>query len=83
VCKVHEKFSTVDQSGIWNVGTEHPCSFLEIAEAVAEKENAQVIEIDMPADLKQQYQEYTCADLTNLEKIVKIDWIDVIDWIKR
>lgn len=83
VCQVHEKFLCVDQTGIWNVGTGNTRSFLEVAETVAEKENAQVVEIAMPADLKQQYQEYTCAELTNLEKIVKIDWIDVIDWIKR
>jgi len=83
VCRVHEKFLCVDQTGIWNVGTGNARSFLEVANAVAEKENAQVVEIAMPASLKQQYQEYTCAELTNLEKIVKIVWIDVIDWIKR
>lgn len=83
VCQAHEKFLYNDQSDIWNVGTGTPRSFLELAETIAEKENAQVVEIAMPADLKQQYQEYTCAELTNLEKVVKIDWINVIDWIKR
>lgn len=83
ICKIHEKFFNVDQSDIWNVGTGKSCSFQDIAKVICEKENAEIIEIPMPNKLKGQYQEYTCADLTKINKIVKIDWTDVIDWIKR
>ena len=83
ICRLHEKFFAVDESGIWNVGTGNPRSFSEVAHAIAEKENAQIVEIPMPENLRNQYQEYTCADLTKLKKLVNIDWIDVIDWIKR
>ena len=83
ICKLHEKFFSIDESGLWNVGTGQPRSFLDIAQAVAEKESAEIVEIPMPENLKGQYQEYTCADLTKLKKVVNINWTDVIDWIKR
>ena len=83
ICRLHEKFFTVDESGLWNVGTGRTRSFLDVAQAVAEKEGAEIVEIPMPENLKGQYQEYTCADLTKLKKLVNIEWIDVIDWIKR
>lgn len=83
VCKIHEAFFDIKESGIWNVGTGIAHSFKEIAEAIAEKENAQIIEIPMPADLKNQYQKYTCADLTKLNQLVNIDWTNIIDWIKK
>ena len=83
ICQLHEKFFNIDNSGLWNVGTGETRSFREIADAIAEKEGANVIEIPMPEDLKPQYQKYTCADLTKLNKHVNTKWIDVIDWIKR
>ena len=83
VCKIHEEFLSINKSGIWNVGTGVAKNFREVAEAIAEKENADIVEIPMPADLKNQYQKYTCADLTELNKLVNINWIDIIDWIKN
>lgn len=83
ICQIHEKFFDVEESGLWNVGTGITHNFREIANAVAEKEGADIIEIPMPEDLKPQYQKYTCADLTKLNRLVDIKWIDVIDWIKR
>lgn len=83
ICRVHERFFAIDESGLWNVGTGKTRNFREIAEAISAKENAQIVEIPMPEKLKGQYQDYTCADLTKLDKLVKLDWIDVIDWIKR
>lgn len=83
ICKLHEKFFDVDESGIWNVGTGTPRSFRDIADAVCQKEKAEIIEIPIPDTLKGQYQEYTCADLTKLNKTVNMEWIDVLDWIKR
>lgn len=83
ICKIHEKFFDIDKSDLWNVGTGETRSFREIADAVAEKEKANVIEIPMPEDLKPQYQKYTCANLTKLNNLVNINWIDVIDWINK
>ena len=83
ICQIHEKFFDVDETGLWNVGTGETHSFREIANAIAEKEGADIIEIPMPEDLKPQYQKYTCADLTKLNKVTKMKWIDAIDWIKR
>ncbi len=82
VCRVHEKFLTVDQSGIWNVGTGSPRNFLQVAVATAIKENAKIAEIDMPSELKSQYQDYTKADRTRLDEVCLMDWIDVLDWIR-
>ena len=48
-------------SGIFDLGTSEPISFLEVAELVAEKENAQVEIIPFPEHLKNKYQYYTCA----------------------
>lgn len=83
VCKVHEKFLSIKESGIWNIGTGIPHNFREIADAIALREKANVIEIPMPGDLKNQYQKYTCANLTKLNQLVNIDWIDILDWIKN
>ena len=83
ICKVHEYFFNIDETGLWNVGTGETHSFREIADAIAEKEGADIIEIPMPEDLKSQYQKYTCADLTRLNKHISLKWIDAIDWIKR
>ena len=80
---LNEKFFDINKSGLWNVGTGESRSFREIADAIANKTNSEVTEIPMPEDLKLQYQKYTCADLTNLNKYIQMKWIDVIDWIKR
>lgn len=66
VCSVHEKFFDIKESGVWNLGTGRATSFESVARMVAEKFNAKVKYISMPDNLKNQYQEYTCADLTKL-----------------
>ena len=44
---------------------------------VAEKYGAEVVEVPMPNDIKDQYQKYTCADLTKLNKIIPHkDWCE-------
>ena len=83
ICKLHEKFFDIDDSGIWNAGTGKAHSFRDIADAICRREDADIIEIPMPSELKSQYQEYTCADLTKLKNTVTIKWIDVLDWIKK
>ena len=82
VCQVHERLLHVNQSDIWNVGTELPRSFLQVAVAIAIKENAKIAEIEMPDELKAQYQRFTKADRTRLNEVCSMDWIDVLDWIR-
>jgi ADP-L-glycero-D-manno-heptose 6-epimerase len=61
VCKTHIDFFDVEESGIWNVGTGNPTSFLEVALSIAPYHAIEFI--PMPEILKQGYQEYTCADM--------------------
>lgn len=68
VVDVHKRFMTVDESGIWNIGTGRPTSFESVARMIADRYNAQVEYIPMPDTLKGQYQTYTCADVTRLRK---------------
>jgi ADP-L-glycero-D-manno-heptose 6-epimerase len=72
VLDVHEKFLDIDECGIWNVGTGTPTSFLSVAKHVAEKTNAKIVEVPMPDNIRQNYQEYTCADLTKLNATLGI-----------
>lgn len=72
VINVHKAFFNNNVSGIWNVGTGKPLSFTQVASIVgASKEQLKFI--DMPDDLKKQYQYYTCADTTKLKEVYNID----------
>jgi ADP-L-glycero-D-manno-heptose 6-epimerase len=68
VIDVHKKFLNLKESGVWNVGKGKPRSFQKIAEEIAEKYNARIEYIPMPENIKKQYQAYTCADLTKLNR---------------
>lgn len=69
VCKTHIDFFNVQESGIWNVGTGKPKSFLDVALSIAPLEAIEFI--DMPEILKSSYQEYTCADMTKTHNSLK------------
>lgn len=60
----HVKFFDVAESGIWNVGTGEPQSFMSIAIATMNEIGATIKTIEMPSHLVNQYQRYTCADMT-------------------
>jgi len=60
-------FFSVLESGIWNIGTGNTMSFLDIAESF----NVPIVEIDMPENLKNSYQAYTCADMTKTRKTME------------
>lgn len=60
------RFLNKSISGVWNIGTGIPKSFLTVAQEVADKYNAKIEFIPMPDNLKMSYQKYTCADLTKL-----------------
>jgi ADP-L-glycero-D-manno-heptose 6-epimerase len=72
VVDVHEKFLNVKESGVWNIGTGKPRSFLDVANEIAKKYNAKIEYIPIPDNLTNQYQKYTCADLTKLRKYYNI-----------
>ena len=81
ICKLHEKMFDIDQSGIFNVGTGRSVSFSTVANAIANKYNAKINLIPMPENIKSQYQKYTCADLTNLNSVVDMQWTNIEDYI--
>lgn len=62
VCQTHIDFFEVRESGVWNVGTGSPKSFLDVALSIAPAECIEYI--PMPAILRDSYQEYTCADMS-------------------
>jgi ADP-L-glycero-D-manno-heptose 6-epimerase len=68
VVDTHKQFFNVTESGIWNVGTGQAKSFQQVGEEVAAKFNARIEYIPMPAALVSQYQTYTQADLTKLNR---------------
>lgn len=49
-------------SGIFDLGTGEPTSFLAVAEAVAARVGVPVVEVPMPAKVAQHYQPFTKAD---------------------
>jgi len=81
VCTVHEQMLKKDVSGIFNVGTGKTTSFLRIAGIIAKKYNAKIETIPMPLNLSNQYQSYTCADLTKLNKHIDINWKTVKEFV--
>jgi len=81
VCNVHCQMLQHDVSGIYNVGTGTATSFQSVADSVAKKYNAKIQTIPMPQQLKGQYQSYTCADLTELNKNVTINYKTVEQYL--
>ena len=70
VCEVHSKMLKKNVLGIFNIGTGAPISFQKVAELVAKKHNAKIEIIPMPGKLQGQYQTFTSADLTQLNKYI-------------
>jgi ADP-L-glycero-D-manno-heptose 6-epimerase len=66
VVDIHKAFLNIKTSGVWNIGTGNPKSFLEVAWGIAKQTGATIEEIPFPKGLKEQYQEYTCADTNYL-----------------
>lgn len=66
VCNTHINFFNVYESGLWNVGTGKPKSFLDIAQSISDN----IEYIPMPDVLKDNYQAYTCANVTNIKIVI-------------
>lgn len=70
-------------SGIHNLGTGTSISFREVADMVAEKYGASVVEIPFPHNLEGQYQIFTKADMRKLASVLEEDlqFISVKDYL--
>ena len=63
------------------VGTGNPESFETVAQAIAKKYNATINYIPIPDNIKNQYQEYTCANLNKLNSVIDMDWTSIKEYI--
>ena len=65
--EIQQSFFNIEDSGLWNVGSGTPRSFLSVAQEIAEEvKGCKIEEIQMPIELLKSYQYYTCADMTRL-----------------
>ena len=67
IVDTHLRFMSIPESGIWNVGTGKPQSFMD----VAQQYRVPITTIPMPDVLKDSYQKYTCADMTKYNATLK------------
>jgi ADP-L-glycero-D-manno-heptose 6-epimerase len=81
ICEVQKLMLNINQSGIWNLGSGTATSFETVGRLIAQKYNATLNYIDMPDNLKKQYQSYTCADMSALNNIINKKFIDIKDYI--
>lgn len=70
VVKVKYMATQSDFRGVCNLGTGIATSFKDIADIISAKTGATIKEIEMPKNLKEQYQAYTCADMTKFRLIM-------------
>ena len=71
-----------DDSGIFNVGTGNSVSFKDIADKMAGNSGAKVKQISMPSSLKDQYQNFTQADIKKLTSVIgEMEWKQVLECI--
>ena len=68
----HVRFFDIDESGIWNIGTGEAISFADVARMVSLEIPAKIETIPMPEDIKAGYQKFTQADLTKLNRTLKL-----------
>ncbi len=81
VCEAHKKLMENKTPGLYNIGTGVATSFEEVGSLIATKNNAEIKYIEMPDNLKGQYQEYTCADTTKLNSVTDIKFVTVKDFV--
>jgi len=65
VIDAHMDFLYNDNSGLWNLGTGTTKSFREVAESFG----VPIEIIPMPPILRDSYQKYTCADMTEISRV--------------
>lgn len=77
VCKIQYALSTVNESGIFDLGTGSQKSFKDVAEIVASKHDAKIITIPFPEHLKEHYQYNTLADMSKVKSTINRYNIDI------
>ena len=69
MCKIHEQMIKRNVNGIFNLGTGKTNNIEKAAKLIAKLTGSKIKYIEMPENLKGQYQEYTCADITKLDTL--------------
>jgi len=83
LCKIHEQMIKTNVSGIFNVGTGKTNNIEKVAKLIAKLTGTKIKYIEMPENLKGQYQEYTCADITKLNEYISIEnFIGIEEYLK-
>ena len=70
VCEIQYHMSTVNESGIFDLGTGTQKSFMEVAQEVASEHQAEIVDIPFPQHLKEHYQWSTRADMQPVNSII-------------
>lgn len=84
LCKVHEQMINKKISGIFNLGTGKTTNLEKIAKLIASLSSTKIRYIEMPENLKGQYQKYTCADISKLNRFVSIEnWTKVEEYLEH
>ena len=83
VCRLQIDFiKQVNGSGIWNVGSGLPHSFLDIAEEIAEQEGVPIEFVPVPTEELTRFRTTTKADLTLLKSTIgKRKWLNVFEFL--
>ena len=85
VCRLHIDFiKQINGSGLWNVGSGLPHSFLDIAEEIAEQEGVPIEFESVPLVEQQRMRHKTKADLTHLKATIgKRKWLNVFEFLNQ
>jgi ADP-L-glycero-D-manno-heptose 6-epimerase len=81
IVEIHKQMLWKHVSGVYNVGTGVATSFQKVGELFSKKLNVDIDYIDMPDNLKNQYQKFTKADNSKLNSIIDIKWTTPKQWI--
>ena len=62
-----------ETSGIYDLGTCNPMSFMDVAKAIASRTKARIVEVPFPENLKYGYQTFTCSSRTWNHDFLKLE----------
>ena len=81
IVEVHKQMLWKNVSGVYNVGTGTATSFQKVGDLFSKKLGIDIEYIEMPDNLKNQYQKYTKANNDKLNNIIDIKWTTPKQWI--
>ena len=67
VVQLQQKFFDVSDNGVYNIGSGKAISFLD----VAKKYSSNIVEVPMPEVLQSSYQQYTCANMSKTNEVLR------------